>query len=305
MTVEESTSEFCWRTQTLTCPDHPAAVLVRPPDGSDRAWWCPQCLTTYPVTDGVPDLAGGSAAADPAFAAEADQWDRQAETYEAGRAADAVYTAGVDAAVAALGPRTGESVLDIGCGTGLTVRAYCRPDITVTAADASIASLRVLGARVPTGARVRLVRADVARLPFADGAFDAVLCANVLQQVRGERAQERCVAEMVRVLRPSGRLVVTVHHYSLVRRWKGWPKEGAAGGHSGAVRYVHRCGAAELTGLFGPPLRLTRLYGAAFPLPYRFKLSPVSRAVERVLRRVPGARAFASMLVAVGEKSTG
>jgi SAM-dependent methyltransferase len=48
---------------------------------------------------------------------------------------------------------------------------------------------------------------DGNRLPFRDGAFDTVLCVEVLEHMR---SPERCVAEMGRVLAPGGRILLTV-----------------------------------------------------------------------------------------------
>ena len=51
------------------------------------------------------------------------------------------------------------------------------------------------------------VRVDIARVPFADGSFDAILCNHVLEHVTDDR---RAMAELLRVLRPGGWAIVQV-----------------------------------------------------------------------------------------------
>jgi ubiquinone/menaquinone biosynthesis C-methylase UbiE len=252
------------------------------------------------VTDAIPDLV---ADAEPALEEETQQWDEQAPRYEERRTEDLVYMAGVEAAVEALEPRPGELILDAGCGTGLTVRGYGRPGVRIVALDLSPASLRRLREE-SADAEVAPVRGDLRALPFADGTFQRVLSANALQQVPGEEWRTQVVRELARVARPGGQVVITTHGHPLQKRFAGTSREGPAGGHSGRVRYIYRHQAGEFRSLLASALTtVEHLGGAAFPLPYRLKLSPLSRRVERVLRRVPGAAAWGNMLVAVCRKA--
>jgi SAM-dependent methyltransferase len=80
------------------------------------------------------------------------------------------------AAMAALGPRPGEHILDIGCGAGTTAIQLMRavaPDGTVVGIDTSAFVLAI--ARETTGARARLrfVEADAQDFPFEPDTFDA------------------------------------------------------------------------------------------------------------------------------------
>jgi SAM-dependent methyltransferase len=258
------------------------------------AFACGECGIEYlrhgPVWDFAPKAAGEE------FRSESDQWDEQAARYEERRAVDPLYMAGVRAALRALGPVGGLAVLDAGCGTGLTTRRLAGRCRSLAALDASAASLAVLaGGRAAGG--VLAVRGDLRRLPFAAGTFDRVLCANVLQQFPGRDNHLRVVAELARVTRPGGRVVVSAHAFTARKRWKGWRKAGPAGGHSGPLRFVHRFEPDEFRAVLGSALRVECVTGAAFPLPYRLKLSPLSRVAEAVLSRVPVAAAFGEMVV--------
>ncbi len=61
----------------------------------------------------------------------------------------------------------------------------------------------------PGHAGVSFVRGDGARLPFPEGAFDAVFALDVLEHVDDE---QRFLSELLRVLRPGGRLILTTPH---------------------------------------------------------------------------------------------
>jgi SAM-dependent methyltransferase len=209
--------------------------------------------------------------------------------------------AAVEASADAFRPRVGELVLDAGCGTGLTVRPHLRPGVRAVALDLSLGSLRHLR-HGSGGAAAGFVRGDLRELPFADGAFDRVLCANAVQHIPDASGRRRALAELARVVRPGGRVVVTAHNLSVPKRLAGWPKEGPAGGHSGGVRYIYRFAPREFGAELARFLTVERLGGAGFHLPYRYKLSPLSRVVENILRRFPFAAAWGSMLVAVCRK---
>ena len=110
----------------------------------------------------------------------------------------------------------GDRVLDMGCGGGRHAFALYRLGADVTALDRSasdlveveqmFAAMRAEG-EVPAGARARAVRGDAYALPFEDGAFDAVVAAEVLEHLPEDEA---AMAELFRVLRPGGLLAVTV-----------------------------------------------------------------------------------------------
>jgi SAM-dependent methyltransferase len=111
-------------------------------------------------------------------------------------------------------------VLDIGCGTGRHVAAVGdRGDGFVVGADANADDLLEARGRLELHERIGDTRpgawafsaADVTRLPFADASFDIVICSEVLEHIHDHR---RAMAELARVLEPSGDLIISVP-----RRW--------------------------------------------------------------------------------------
>lgn len=107
--------------------------------------------------------------------------------------------------LARAGLSPGMQVLDIGCGRSAFPALLAGRGVRVWAVDRDLP---------PPGeqpARVRYVAADLTRLPFPFDAFDAVFCLSVIEHLPRE-AMPNALSEMRRVLRPSGRLLLTTDY---------------------------------------------------------------------------------------------
>jgi SAM-dependent methyltransferase len=106
----------------------------------------------------------------------------------------------------------GAAVLEVGCGPGWLWGAAGFPTgLALTLTDVSKGMVAEALARVRGFGRYRSVEgrpADVARLPFPDASFDAVLACHMLYHVPDAGA---ALDEMLRVLRPGGVIVVTTN----------------------------------------------------------------------------------------------
>ncbi|HEX7349886.1 demethylmenaquinone methyltransferase [Brachybacterium sp.] len=107
-----------------------------------------------------------------------------------------------DLMVDALQIAPGAQVLDLAAGTGTSTTAIAQAGAQVVAADFSL-GMMAEGRR--RGAPVPFVGADGQHLPFADDSFDAAVISFGLRNVHEPRL---ALAEMVRVVRPGGRVVV-------------------------------------------------------------------------------------------------
>jgi demethylmenaquinone methyltransferase / 2-methoxy-6-polyprenyl-1,4-benzoquinol methylase len=108
-----------------------------------------------------------------------------------------------------IGARPGERVLDVAGGTGTSALSFTATGADCVACDFSLGMLRAgrsrLASQKQRGGRLGLVAGDALRLPFRDEAFDAVTISFGLRNVASAAA---ALAEMRRVTRPGGRLVV-------------------------------------------------------------------------------------------------
>ena len=107
----------------------------------------------------------------------------------------------------------GDRVLDLAAGTGTSSVSFAASGADVVACDFSLGMLQSGQARLTrtdpfgdkTRGRVAFAAGDALSLPFRDGTFDAVTISFGLRNVHGTRD---ALAEMRRVTRPGGRLVV-------------------------------------------------------------------------------------------------
>ncbi len=139
-------------------------------------------------------LTGSAPVQGPLWGAQREDWAAIQE-----QTALPLHGAVLDAAWVTRGTR----FLDAGCGAGLAALLAALRGAEVSAIDASAELVAIAQRRVP-GSDIR--QADLESLPYADATFDAVVAVNSVFYAADPAA---AMHELVRVVRPGGRVVVT------------------------------------------------------------------------------------------------
>jgi SAM-dependent methyltransferase len=147
------------------------------------------------------------------------------------------------------GDVAGRRILDAGCGSGPLSAALRDRGAAVTGFDSSAKMVELARRRLGPDADLRV--ADLGSpLPYPDAAFDDVIACLVLHYLQDWTA---ALAELRRVLKPGGRLIVAVDHpfaVALMQREAGrkpdyfatsnWTEEWTVGGHSALMSFWTR-----------------------------------------------------------------
>jgi len=119
-----------------------------------------------------------------------------------------------------LGLKSGDKILDLGCGFGRHAFEAARRGASVVALDAgrdevegvaaTFAAMVEAGELSRENLHVAAVQGDALAIPFPDGTFDRVICSEVLEHIPDDIGAMR---ELARVLRPGGTMAITVPRF--------------------------------------------------------------------------------------------
>lgn len=205
------------------------------------------------------------------------------------------------------GSLEGKDVLDVGTGSGIATQLLAEAGAHVTGVDLTDWAVETTRRRLAAfGLDADVRQADAEQLPFEDASFDLVFSWGVIHH---SSDMDRALAELVRVTRPGGRLVLMVYHrrslffvvYRAFQRFLplarrlGLHFEGARGGETEgliarhfSVRELRE--KLERTGLTDVWIRPYGQDAELLPLPRRIRL-PITERIPRavkdpILRRV-------------------
>ncbi|RPI54409.1 MAG: class I SAM-dependent methyltransferase, partial [Deltaproteobacteria bacterium] len=116
-------------------------------------------------------------------------------------------------------PEKGMKVLDVGCGTGVHLNIYRRFGCELYGIDKSPSMLNVARTRLGDDADLRL--GDATKMPYESNIFDLILCMLVLHEM-DQLTRISVIAEMKRVLKIDGHILLIDFHAGRVRPLIGW-----------------------------------------------------------------------------------
>jgi SAM-dependent methyltransferase len=151
-----------------------------------------------------------------------------------------------------LDPQSGMTAVDVGCGTGEDAQGLAvtvAPDGQAIGVDVSTAMISEARRRAEAvGNPAQFKRGAADSLPLGDSSVDVLRCERVLQHVS---APEACVAEMLRVLRPGGRVVLIDTDWRSLTLWPGDPAVTSGIRDAWAASCVNPAAGAQLRDLLG------------------------------------------------------
>jgi SAM-dependent methyltransferase len=184
------------------------------------------------------------------------------------------------------------AVLELACGDGRFTALIAKTGARVLAVDFSMNALRLLAHRLPVGAQVGRVHADINQLHIAGRSFDRALSLTPLDSRDQRMSMYRMVAQ---ALTDDGRYVASVEHDDLNRRLLGLPRvrrysrDGILIEHL-TMKAMHREAAPYFAKLRIRPIRPRVLLVAKLP---RFLVL----AILRTFAGLPFARQFGELLL--------
>jgi ubiquinone/menaquinone biosynthesis C-methylase UbiE len=112
-----------------------------------------------------------------------------------------------------------DKVLDVGCGRGLMligaakrlksgkatgIDVWSMEDLSGNSPDAAKLNVKIEG----VGDRVRIENCDARKLPYPENQYDVVMSSLVIHNIPAREERDQAVREMLRVLKPGGRLMI-------------------------------------------------------------------------------------------------
>jgi ubiquinone/menaquinone biosynthesis C-methylase UbiE len=112
--------------------------------------------------------------------------------------------------------KSGDRVLDLGSGSGNLFQLLKDRDVDYIGLDASVKLVEFCKKTFTANPCAQFITGDLLALPFPNNSFDAVYCMATFHHLPGGELREKALLEMHRVLKPSGKLVMTNWYW-----WRG------------------------------------------------------------------------------------
>lgn len=237
-------------------------------------------------------------------------FDDVAPVYDRLRVGESEEVRAVTAVLVEAGDLSGRSVLDIGCGTAATLACLVREfGVRGYGVDPSPKMIEVARGNVPPGVELAVAAAE--ELPYPDESFERVLMSFVVHHVDRPRA----FAEILRVLRPGGRLTIKTSDpsafdsfwqapffpsYAEIERRR-FPDQGTLEGELDAAGFVDlSCEHVDVARSFSRELALAKLRERAGSTSVLIDPDEYRRGLARAERELPDPVEYTLKLLLVG-----
>lgn len=105
--------------------------------------------------------------------------------------------------------QSGQSILDAGCGSGRNLKWFYQNDFLITGIDSDIERIN-LAKEIYQNTSANFTVGSLTNIPFNEEVFDHILCCAVLHFAKDKIHFNKMFAEIYRVLKPSGTLLIRV-----------------------------------------------------------------------------------------------
>lgn len=110
-----------------------------------------------------------------------------------------------------------QRILDLGCGRGFYLKAInqLNPELKLTGLDINPEYLNAAKETIDSP-RIKFIKGDATNLPFENNSFDQIIASEILEHIKED---ERVIEEVYRVLKPGGKVIITVPNKNYPFLW--------------------------------------------------------------------------------------
>lgn len=105
--------------------------------------------------------------------------------------------------------KPGQTILDAGCGSGRNLKWFYKNDFNIYGIDIDAQRIALAKEQYPKASESFII-GELDNLPYEEHSFDHILCSAVLHFAQSETHFNKMIAELFRVLNPSGTLLIRV-----------------------------------------------------------------------------------------------
>lgn len=250
----------------------------------------------YKIKDGIVHMLDESALYEE-VKQEISSRDKEAGTYD--ERLHSRYEKEIPSTLDSLKPWAGQTVLDLGCGTGrVSSELY---DASLLGVDVSLSSLKVFQQKATNLKSLGLAYADATNFRLKPSSFSRVLSSQVYEHIPTRERRTAFLKLVKESLSSGGVFAATVYHHDLRKRLRHEPKDGY---HPSGIFY-HYFDSKELLTEFSEVFKIVSVRPIEITLPFEGHLGLSNRMggnFSRICEHIPMVRQFGHLLLSKAQK---